>query len=362
MIRTFYPVGQGAFYCEDFEGKFRIVYDCGSDNGAGFVENLLLQYFEKGTRIDALFLSHLHNDHVNGVEFLLNHCDVKNLFLPLLDDENTKIALVASHYINGNVDNSFIESLIIDRPEKIKGNTKVTYVPVYEYSEKTEHFDVNLEDFSSKTWPNGARLVSNKISEWVFVPFNFEHKRRVTLFQKELAKRNISIKSVDEFKKMWRMNKTQIVDSYRAIPGDMNQNSLVVYSGPVSSNYSYGCLSLRNFQYFIHKAGCIYFGDYCAKGIKEWQQFYNCYHSYMSNLGVVQIPHHGSSHSYNRLINKEIRGLSIISAGIKNRYKHPHVSVIKNITIAQSLPLVVTEDPDSKITCYIGIDSAVAFL
>lgn len=29
MIRTFHPVGQGAFYTEDF-GDFRIVYDCGS--------------------------------------------------------------------------------------------------------------------------------------------------------------------------------------------------------------------------------------------------------------------------------------------------------------------------------------------
>ena len=363
MIRTFHSIGQGAFYCENFDGKFRIIYDCGSDSGVEFIEKDLLNSFEKGTCIDALFLSHLHNDHVNGVQFLLTHCDVKNLFLPLLDKEDAKIALMVSNAITGvRENNSFIEKLVVNRQEFINGDTRVTYVPVYEYNEKMEPSNIYLEDYEGN-WRDGYRLVSKKIPGWTFVPFNFEHKERVISFQKELFDRGLSIKSIDDFKNKWSNidNRKKIIDSYRATPSDLNKNSLVLYSGPeISNNVLCHCHPFkRNFVCLdqnivcLHQTGCIYFGDYYAAGQKEWAQFYSCYLNYIPSTGIIQIPHHGSKHSYNQLINKNIKGLSIISAGTKNKYRHPHSSVVRDIAVSQGCPLIVTEDPNSKITCYI---------
>ena len=86
MIRTFHAIGQGAFYTEFFE-DFIAVYDCGSNNNIDLIRKRINATFEEGTKIDAIFISHLHEDHVNGLEYLLDYCQVHRLFLPLLTND-----------------------------------------------------------------------------------------------------------------------------------------------------------------------------------------------------------------------------------------------------------------------------------
>lgn len=70
MIRTFHSVGQGAFYSEDFD-NFKMVYDCGSYKNKDLIENEVKNSFDTKEVIDAVFVSHFHEDHINGLEFLL---------------------------------------------------------------------------------------------------------------------------------------------------------------------------------------------------------------------------------------------------------------------------------------------------
>ena len=88
MIRTFQPVGQGAFYSEEFfdsEGNcvFCVVYDCGSLKFCGLqrnsdgtpleredIEGRVKRAFPNGHGIDILFVSHLDDDHVNLIPCL----------------------------------------------------------------------------------------------------------------------------------------------------------------------------------------------------------------------------------------------------------------------------------------------------
>jgi len=84
ITRTFYPVGQGAFYCEDHDGRV-IVYDCGSQNRT-LIEPQACAFAEQNQKIEAIFISHLHMDHVNGLPALLQNCQVERVFLPLLND------------------------------------------------------------------------------------------------------------------------------------------------------------------------------------------------------------------------------------------------------------------------------------
>ena len=62
MIRSFLPVGQGAFYCEQFSvagpEKINIVYDCGSLTSVSFVEHQIKYNFQEDEVIHAVFLSH----------------------------------------------------------------------------------------------------------------------------------------------------------------------------------------------------------------------------------------------------------------------------------------------------------------
>lgn len=77
--------------------------------------------------------------------------------------------------------------------------------------------------------------------------------------------------------------------------------------------------------------GCLYTGDYDAKDKERVDGLKIKYKYCWPDLGVIQVPHHGSKHNYNtELIH---RGLScVISAGTKNRYKHPNKKVVSDIS------------------------------
>ena len=109
--RRFHPVGQGAFYTERhlFAGKqYTIVYDCGSQNRKikpKFCEKRLKKRIEatfyKKQEIDVLFISHLHYDHINGIEFLKKHCEIKRVVMPYVDDK-AKVLLKIINRIAGD--------------------------------------------------------------------------------------------------------------------------------------------------------------------------------------------------------------------------------------------------------------------
>ena len=84
MIRSFLPVGQGAFYCECFdlrnEYRLNVIYDCGSATSVKFVEQAIKNNFTKGETIHAVFISHLDEDHINGIPYLLRYCRVEKIF------------------------------------------------------------------------------------------------------------------------------------------------------------------------------------------------------------------------------------------------------------------------------------------
>ena len=95
ILRSFFPIGQGAFFRETFlygENKYNVIYDCGSSSNSVLVETTIRNEFSKDETIDALFISHFDEDHINGIPFLLEYCNVRRIFFPLLTTRD-KIAL-----------------------------------------------------------------------------------------------------------------------------------------------------------------------------------------------------------------------------------------------------------------------------
>lgn len=92
MIRSFLPVGQGAFYLEQFkefdDRKINVIYDCGSLTSKKIVESEIKSNLYEGEEILFVFISHLDADHVNGLEFLLKYCNVKNIIFPLTSKQD----------------------------------------------------------------------------------------------------------------------------------------------------------------------------------------------------------------------------------------------------------------------------------
>jgi hypothetical protein len=57
IVRTFHPIGQGAFYSERNE-KFNMVYDCGEWKDSNYANKVVKQSFGTTDTIDLLFISH----------------------------------------------------------------------------------------------------------------------------------------------------------------------------------------------------------------------------------------------------------------------------------------------------------------
>lgn len=105
LERTFHPVGHGAFYTERFyndngDNVANIVFDCGSYEGPGSgkskpyfdkqindIVDTIFPLCEDKTKIAALFISHFHTDHINGIPRLLNNCKVERIIMPKLTDD-----------------------------------------------------------------------------------------------------------------------------------------------------------------------------------------------------------------------------------------------------------------------------------
>lgn len=89
---TFHPVGHGLFYTgkiTDYEGKtFNIVYDIGSKDLKVIGKEVLEYTNNIDGSVDLLFISHLHIDHISGLNDLLKNTKVKAIILPYLVFEN----------------------------------------------------------------------------------------------------------------------------------------------------------------------------------------------------------------------------------------------------------------------------------
>ena len=93
LVRTFHPVGHGAFYSEvlydDNDIAIQtVVYDCGtlSKQKYLFQEIDELKRATMTDKIDALFISHFHTDHTSGIEYLSRVFDIERIFIPVLTD------------------------------------------------------------------------------------------------------------------------------------------------------------------------------------------------------------------------------------------------------------------------------------
>lgn len=366
MIRSFLPVGQGAFYCEQFKmdifsEKINIIYDCGSDN-VELVFEQIQNNFEKGEIIHAVFISHLDNDHINGLPYLLKYCKVKKIFFPLIERKNNYSIRLFNLIKNGRNASFLLEFL--ENPYRAIGNLNLDYRPVFFQIGGGEEFN----GIDAMVIPSG-RDVSDLIMEefknilyiyreWKFIPFNFCQENRAIELQTYLKKIFGKNMKDDDIYHIWKYGdedeKNKIKQAYKSIKGTFNTNSMTLYSGiknfdikqSIADTRSFGCY-MRD-VFYMKNVGCLYTGDYDVSGKEKWKQLYEAYRMYWETIGCVQVPHHGSRHNYNEELGC-IDAYYIISAGINNRYHHPHSIVIKDLLYKHHLPYIVTEQQSSEV-------------
>ena len=123
VTRIQYPIGQGCFHAGHVRWKhetsrlfedFHYVYDCGSRDGSAALQDAIVSWRSQTSRIDALFVSHLDADHVNGIDRLLASVTVDTVYIPYVDAVAPVVDILEAD-IDGVISASLIEARIDPR-------------------------------------------------------------------------------------------------------------------------------------------------------------------------------------------------------------------------------------------------------
>lgn len=351
MIRTFHAIGHGGFYTEKFD-DVNVVFDCGCKSKTR-IEDKIRGTFTRGEAIDALFISHFHDDHVNGIEFIMNHCNVRKIFLPYLTEEDKVYSLMFNYRRNLT---SFDE-FIVDPHGYINSFNKGTEVIMVHAKENPEKEIFTVED--DLKGPFRPNILSGSVisyRSWCFVPYNLKHYRNRIKLNLRLSSMGIDISTVSKFKAAWLTHKKQIKASFNSLMKHPNDTSMVLYSGPRNGRFEMNLFDGNLIRYHKKrvktnelKAGCMYYGDLDLS--TNFADIVYKFNRYFDRIGVMQIPHHGSRHNYHddlTHINEEMLHM------ISGKSTHPHADIVLKLLKSEQGFSIISDDINTEVKFEIG--------
>ncbi|AYQ57608.1 hypothetical protein MS2017_1946 [Bathymodiolus thermophilus thioautotrophic gill symbiont] len=362
--RIFHPIGQGAFYSER-HNNFNIVYDCGNWKDTLEANKVVERAFKKDEVIDILFISHFDYDHVNKIKTLNEHTKIKKVVMPLLHDEEKTLLINLYKALDFQI------WTLIENPQEFFGQeTQIITVQESEDNERpiNDNITIDLENLKTTNIQSGSILRKTFNSyKWVFIPYNYLCNSRKIELEKLLRSsgfdveklKNDSKYTIDEIVS----RRTEIKKIYTKVKGNINQNSMLLYSGInclykdcKQEAFCFDC-PYRYFRCYAefhhirwyrmvkqrHRVSCIYTGDTDLNKVK----IKSIFKFFWESVGTIQIPHHGDLKSFDKSILDDKYYWCPISVGEKNSYGHPSYKLISEIVVQNSYPILVTEDLNS---------------
>lgn len=406
ITRIQYPIGQGCFHVgsiqpsvttEDSSQAFHYVYDCGSDDRDS-LDTAIENYKNKTSRVDALFVSHLDRDHVNGIDQLCSAVKVDTVYVPHVNEEVLILELIQAE-LDGKLSASLVEASL--EPEKFFKNKDVRRVirvrsspvggvPEPRTNDNREEPDrTNTVDNTDATGGSsnieiinsGTRIpCSPQGINWTLVPHvDPAQANNLNMFKSEVRK-------ILKLKGKQSITSAKLLDAIRdskerkclrkcynkIIPSGAkrmhNRVSMSLYSGPVSLKkkqfieYRISCRSniytdgsLESGDKFLigsleNRVGWIGSGDATLKVIKVRTAWKGTYSPYQNFIVSLLLPHHGSKHNFDSdVLNFPNLLLCTASAGYPSRHKHPSPSVEEEIAKQNKIFCHVSQFPQSAL-------------
>jgi hypothetical protein len=368
--RILHPVGHGAFFTEQFfekrsrENVFNVVYDCGIIYQSRIklneeIDNTFLS--SNRPHVDFLFISHLDEDHVNGIQYMVRKGlvdDLTTFVLPFFNDK--ELAIYDEFYGRGTL--AMFDGI---------GRTimkKVIYVPMSDaVIPENDYGEIDMEGdyLAIEGTSNRVNGVSGEVIKagmkfswrkvWEYIPFNLNDNTSKAFWGEIQNTPELQGLDLDGVKKMFedrslskpldadqQKRKETAEKQYRAlkdvynrvgnkVTGDrlININSLAVVSQGVNNVgvrlslideaklLEAGCARPLYDSWPSDGFGaCTYTGDLNLRQDQDFEMCEKKVRSVLrgkSTLQLLQIPHHGSQTSYNKSFSGDLSGACFVN-------------------------------------------------
>ncbi|HEV2292831.1 MAG TPA: MBL fold metallo-hydrolase [Tepidisphaeraceae bacterium] len=407
-VRTQHPIGQGFFHSGEVlvgRAAFRYVVDCGSTQPK-VVRREVTDYLElmpDGKRLSALFLSHIDNDHVSGLDELLVNVSTTDAFLPLLTPA-ARLALAAHAIEQGRLSGTHLDFLadpgrwlgergvgriffVRGGPPEGDGVVPPTPTPNQESDVTSIEIDdrrliepptSNDEPGSRQARLRGARRRSfhhntfeishlrpiplrtrgGALLDWVFIAFVHPDESALQRFDRAVRREFSAIPQTAVQFRSWvfelvrsRANRRRLRGCYHVARIDVNAMSMSLYSGPSGTVLYDVRFALRRVDSEYRRSkdqrvGWLGTGDADLRRDLYRGEFEGHFARVLGNVGTFTLPHHGSIHNFHPTLLELGPQYYVVSSRTGNRH-HPHRDVRRALRWRQFLH--VTEGLETRV-------------
>jgi ribonuclease BN (tRNA processing enzyme) len=322
--QKFHPIGQGLFYSSSLylndNIAANVIFDCGSEN-IGLIKKGIKGF--NSNNIDVLIISHLHFDHISGLDFLLKNRRVNNVVLPYLIPEE-RILVQSLNYNKSEWYNEFLSNPYSYLNEKENVGNVIVINGSDDENDYSENFPeevpplndnlinenrnirIQLEDVDDKTkktialkenlqFSGNLSLMKDKgyilISNMYLSFFNYkiENNKKVKDFYNEIRRLKITDTKSALSQLQGDKKREQFKKSYEIIRKDINITSLAAYQGFIlpfnNRKYSISIRGFDSFQYdFLNNLFCcdcdgFIDGHFHGRSIKgyKYKFYFDCF-------------------------------------------------------------------------------------
>ncbi|EJZ22166.1 MBL fold metallo-hydrolase [Rhizobium sp. Pop5] len=417
--RVQHPVGQGFFHSGLVHGEggtVRYVVDCGSMKKYETARKSRIRAYirdvkkhSRKSRLDILFITHLHVDHVSGIEQLLDArsgLQVDTIVMPLLDDIDRLIAFARSYAEDrASADTEFYRTFVTQpssafsrfNPRQViffragdgdggtPGGADSPLAPIdYDLpgglkTERSWTFarrgDIPTSSAENLETVNDAGLVV--LPDTVAAAVNYEHGHWLLApfvdpgisqdrpkFLKALAEeRGLSVPKM----KSWLRERGNLEDllttgtadliaAYHSLTRDLNVTSLCLYSGPAHPFPAHEIWTGRDedhsadWGWGFGKSAWMGTGDAALASQVRRKAFLKHYGPLLSNVGTFTLPHHGSVQNFHPELVRRIKPrLCVAAADRYSNWSHPGAHVVQSVCSLGSAVHVATSEMPSRL-------------
>lgn len=325
--RVLHPVGQGAFFTEQFfDGDntiFNVVYDCGELHSIKHLEreiNNTLIATDQPEVIDVMFISHLDEDHISGIDYLVKcGCLTKRSVVILPLNYPLVLKLILKHYRDHNL-GRFANGVYDGLMSLFESGAKI--LGIDNNNEAISNDPQRLDEGLNGVKDFGAVRSLQPLTYrewWHYIPFNtILDDDRYKKFIEALNDANIDKSLLSDIGYVTK-HLDELIKIYQGLPKAIgkvtaiNVNSLNVLSyGATDIDYKGADLYYfgRNIEWFrpwnkeavqMSRCSCLYTGDCVME-----RHFNHCLDLLIKHvtqcIGMIQIPHHGREGNYDKTV------------------------------------------------------------